>query len=103
MYPTKVNFTIKGEQEFKTLLGGIVSTIVRCVVFMIGLILTVTIFQRGKITASINTIFRDLTNNSEKHYFTKDNTYFALKMRGPDSDKLLDQTYFQFLRVLDSI
>ena len=32
----------------------------------------------------------------KKHYFAKDKVYFALKMRGPDSDKLLDPTYFKF-------
>ena len=41
-------------------------------------------------------IFRDLTNNSEKHYFAKNNAYFALKMIGPDADKMLDPTYFKF-------
>ena len=96
MYPTQVNFTIKGASEFKTLLGGIVSTVIRWVVLAIGLILTVSIFQRSKVDVSINTVFKDLTYDSEKHYFAKDKVFFALKMRGPNSDKLLDPTYFKF-------
>ena len=37
-----------------------------------------------------------MTYNSEKHYFTNDKVYFALKLKGPNSDKLLDPTYFNF-------
>ena len=96
MYPTQVNFTIKGDTEFKTLLGGVVSAVVRCFVFIAALILSVSIFQRSKVNVSINTVFKDLTYDSEKHYFAKDKVFFALKMRGPDSDKLLDPTYFKF-------
>ena len=72
------------------------SVVVRWTVLVIGLILTVSIFQRSKITASINSVFKDLTYNSEKHYFTNDKVYFALKLKGPNSDKLLDPTYFNF-------
>ena len=37
-----------------------------------------------------------MTYNYEKHYFAKDKVHFALKMIGPDSEKLLDSSYFKF-------
>ena len=78
------------------MLGGIVSMIIRATVFAIALMLTITIFQRGKITTSINKVFRDLTNDPTKHYFARDNVYFAFRLNGPYPEKLLDPTYFKF-------
>ena len=63
--------------------------------------LTITIFQRGNVLTGINSIFKDLTNDETKHYFAKDNVYFAFKLIGPTPEKLLDSTYFdlKFLQV----
>ena len=58
--------------------------------------LTITIFQRGKITTSINKVFKDVTNDPTKHYFARDNIYFAFRLNGPNPEKLLDPTYFKF-------
>ena len=65
--------------------------------------LTVTVFQRGKPTTSINTIYRELTNDETKHYFAKDTVYFALKLIGPNPEKLIDPTYFTFQIVQNHI
>ena len=96
LYPTRIGFTYHGDQDFKTLLGGIVSNFIRLGVLVVAIILTVTVVQRGKITTGINTIFKDLTNDDTKHYFAKDNVYFAFKLNGPNPEKLLDPTYFKF-------
>ena len=58
--------------------------------------LTISIFQRSKVTTSINTIYKDLSSDSEKHYFAKNSAFFALNLNGANSDKLLDPTYFKF-------
>ena len=55
-----------------------------------------SIIRRDKVTTSISKTFRDLTNDQTKHYFAKDNVYFALKLTGPTPEKLLDPTYFTF-------
>ena len=96
LYPTRIGFTYNGKSEVKSLFGGIVSTIIRAIVFLIALMLTITIFQRGNITTSINTIFKDLTNDSVKHYIARDGIYFAFRLNGPYPEKLLDPTYFKF-------
>ena len=101
MYSKRISLTYNGDDEFKSLFGGVVSTVIRLIVFVISIMLLVTIFQRGKTTQSINKIFRDITNDETKHYFAKDNVYFAFKLNGPNPEKMLDSTYFnlEFLQV----
>ena len=92
----QLSLTYKGKDKFKTLGGGIISIIVKLITFAVALTLTVTVFQRGKSATSINTIYKDLTNDQTKHYFMKDTIYFGLKLIGPNPEKLLDPTYFTF-------
>ena len=101
MYPTRIGLTYQGDQSFKTLIGGIVSNFIRLGILIIALLLTITIFQRGNVSTGINNIFKDLTNDETKHYFAKNNVYFALKLYGPHPEKLLDPSYFnlEFLQV----
>ena len=58
--------------------------------------LSITVFQRSNSTFSVNTIFKDITNNNEKHYFAQKDVYFAFKLRGPNPEILFDKTYFTF-------
>ena len=58
---------------------------------------TVTIFQRGNTSSSLNTIMKDITGDSQKHYFANNTeVYFAIRLTGPTPEKLLDTSYFKF-------
>ena len=94
IYQKTITFTYNGRPSYQSFVGGSLSVLVQIVVFIIMVLSTVTIFQRGKTSTSINTIAKDLTNDPESHYFTQKNqVYFAIKLIGPNPEKLLDKTY----------
>ena len=60
------------------------------------IIVLITIFQRSNSSLNVSTIQKDLTNDNEKHYFAKNDVYFAIGLRGPNPEIILDPTYFTF-------
>ena len=96
LYSTQINFTYNGEDSFKTLFGGVTSNIINLIILIIAILLSITILQRANTSTSTNKSFKDLTNDPTKHYFAKDNVFFAFALHGPFPDKILDPTYFSF-------
>ena len=41
------------------------------ILFILNILLTISIFQRGNTSTSVNKIIKDITNDQEKHYFAK--------------------------------
>ena len=88
--------TYKGNDGYKSLAGGFVSTLIYIIsLIMIGVLMKVVI-TKGNLSTSINQVVKDLTNNSESHYFSKNDISFAIKLIGPTPEKLLDSSYFYF-------
>ena len=94
LYPKTVSFTCDGKEKFHTFFGGIVSIIIRIFIIAIAISLIITIVQRNNSTFSVTTFQKDLTNDSEKHYFAKNDIFFNFKLFGPNPEILLDSTYF---------
>ena len=94
IYQKTITFTYNGRSSYQSFIGGSLSVLVQIAVTIIMVLSTITIFQRGKTSTSINTIAKDLTNDPENHYFTQNNqVYFGIKLIGPHPEKLLDKTY----------
>ena len=70
-YSKSVNFSFNGHDSFETLLGGLVSVIIKLGVLVIAILLTISIFQRDNTSTSVYKFFKDITNDQEKHYFAK--------------------------------
>ena len=70
--------------------------IIKVSIFVISVSLLITIFQRSNFSFYVSTIQKDLTNDNEKHYFAKNDVYFAIELRGPNPEIILDPTYFTF-------
>ena len=95
-FPAKVNLTYKGKDSFRSFSGGFVSVLIYAITLsMIGVLMRVVILKE-KSNFSVNQIQKDITNNNEKHYFAKDNISFAIKLLGPNPEKLIDKSYFKF-------
>ena len=95
MYPNSVAITYKGKQKFTTLFGGIVSIVISLSLFVVAIVLCIKIFQRANTTISMNNQFKDNTDDTRKHYFSKNKeVYFAIGLIGPNPEILLDKTYF---------
>ena len=70
-YSKTVNFSFNGKDSFSTFPGGITTVIIKVGVLVIAILLTMSIFQRGNTTTSVNKVIKDITNDDEKHYFAK--------------------------------
>ena len=62
---------------------------------MIGVLMRVVILK-DKSSLNVNQVQKDITYDEEKHYFAKDNISFAFKLFGPNPEKLIDKSYFNF-------
>ena len=94
LYPKVVNFSCDDKGKFKTLFGGIVSVMLRIMIFTIAVSLIVEIFSKSNSKFSLTTIQKDLTNDEEKHYFAQNDIFIGLNLIGPNSEILLDPSYF---------
>ena len=45
---------------------------------------------------NVTSIQKDLTNDNEKHYFAKNDVYFAFRLTGPNPELLFDPSYITF-------
>ena len=70
-YSKTVSFSFNGNDSFSTILGGITTVIIKAGVLLVAIFLTMSIFQRGQTTTSVNKVIKDITNDDEKHYFAK--------------------------------
>ena len=70
-YSKTMSFYINGKESISTFSGGIASILVKTGVLIVAILLSITVFQRGNTTKSINRVVKDITNDSEKHYFAK--------------------------------
>ena len=96
MFPLIVNFTCDGKNHFRTFFGGFVSIIIKMLVLAIAILLTITIISKGNSSFNVTTIQQDMTNDNEKYYFTQKDIFIGITLVGPNSDLLLDPSYFNF-------
>ena len=68
LYYKKVTLRYKGKESFKSLYGGIVSTIIILFLFIDFIILTSVIFTYGDSTHFLKTIIKDLVDDKTLHY-----------------------------------
>ena len=93
-------FTYKGEDQFKTFLGGFVSIIISMVLLVYYINLLIIMFNRGSSDTSVNNIIKDLSidqdqldlgnsnfqfairiANSTTGYFTQNDSYFSMSLK----------------------
>jgi hypothetical protein len=94
-FPQSVQISFNGDTQFTTILGGLVSIIIKIVTFLYFILLISNIFKRGNSSKSFNKIVKDITYDSTKHYIGKGTFAFAFKLIGPTPDILFDPTYFE--------
>ena len=70
-YSKTMSFYIDGKDSMTTFSGGIASMLVKTGVLIVAILLSITIFERGKTQTSINRVIKDITNDNNKHYFAK--------------------------------
>lgn len=68
-------------------------------IFIIGIILTTTIFNHTNSNKSINIEVKDLSQDHTKRYIGKSTFAFGVKYLASNPDIILDPTYFDFQMV----
>ena len=98
LYGKKISMTYWGEDSFKTTYGGIISLLIKLIVFAYACILISVIFKRGDTKKTLNTTIKDLTNDKTKHYVGKGSFAFAISYKefSSNTNFLMDSTYFVF-------
>lgn len=97
MFPSKVELTYKGNTNFTTLFGGLVSLIIKIIVILYAVYLMFVIFRRTNSSKSVNRLVRDRTYDTTKHYLGRNNFSFAVKLAGIKPDLVFDKTYFDLV------
>ena len=97
LFPRTISFTYEGKSSFKTLFGGFVSILIELAILSIIVMLTITIIKRESASFNSYKVIKDISTDLTQHYFAKNkDIYFAIRLSGPNPEKLLDSSYFSF-------
>ena len=99
IYERKVTFMHNGKDGFKTIWGGLVSTMIIIVLFLVFLGLFIQLVTFKNSTYNVRTIIKDLLDDTTKHYIAENDFAVALAyvntLSGDIGSNLLtDPTYF---------
>ena len=70
-YSKTVWMSFNGNDSYQTFYGGATTLLIKIGVLIISVLLTISIFQKGNTTTSVNRVIQDITNDPTKHYFAK--------------------------------
>ena len=94
IYVETVNLTFKGEGEFKSTYGGIVTLWIKAVTSLYVLFLFSELVTYNRSNNTTTQLVEDLTHSPSIHYPGQNGFAFAFNMMGPNPERLLDPTYF---------
>ena len=77
LYSSKINLTYRGKESFKTLYGGIISSIILFIIIGFGLQLLLIMFTRGETSKSISTSIHNIHTNPVDYDVNKDTFGFS--------------------------
>ncbi|CAI2385440.1 unnamed protein product [Moneuplotes crassus] len=100
MYPKVITFTYKGEDEFKTLFGGIISVIIKVILVLYTYMMVRIMLGRKDTSKSVNTVVHDILNDNDPISLKGTNFSFAFKVES-DTDSSFypidEPNYFSIL------
>ena len=74
-----------------------VSILIELTILSIIVMQTIAIIKRESTTFISHKVIKDISKDITPHYFAKNkDIYFALRLTGPNPEKLLDSSYFSF-------
>ncbi|CAI2382333.1 unnamed protein product [Moneuplotes crassus] len=80
MYPKTISFTFNGEEEFKTLIGGTVSLVIKVVIIMYSYLMLRIMIDRKDTQKSVNTIVTDILNDNNPVFINVSDFQFAVQI-----------------------
>ena len=95
MFPQTMNFTIKGESDFRTFHGGVFSTLIKLFMLLYLVTLVIRLVSNTETNKSVNTIVNNTGNDETKHYIGNSTFGVALQLKGEHPEYLYDPSYFR--------
>jgi mRNA-degrading endonuclease RelE of RelBE toxin-antitoxin system len=96
MYGKDIVLTYKGDDKYRTHIGGFASIMVGVVILVYIVFLFQVMFTKGDTNYSKTSLYNDLVNNEEILHPAKDKFDFAFSFTASGVDYLSDPTYFSF-------
>ena len=93
MYGKRIAFTYKGQEEYKTLLGGIITIIVTIVMILYAQIMFRVLIGRTDTNKSTNGLIRNLVSDSESLDLSTTDFSIAFTLDNDTLDIIADQSY----------
>ena len=93
LYGKPVTLTYKGNEKFKTFLGGFISFWILILVFSYMIILLRVITKKSGTSQSKNSLKRTLNYDTEVHHIYRHGFDFSFILESDDTDYLLDPSY----------
>ncbi|CAI2384568.1 unnamed protein product [Moneuplotes crassus] len=95
MYPKTIPFTFKGQEEFKTLFGGIISLIIKIVILLYTYQMISIMITNKNSSKNVNTTVQNILNDTESINLTDTKFQFAVRatINGMDFDLFNEPSY----------
>ncbi|CAI2384546.1 unnamed protein product [Moneuplotes crassus] len=95
MYPKTITFTFKGQEEFKTLFGGIISLIIKIVILLYTYQMISIMITNKNSSKNVNTTVQNILNDTDPINLTDTKFQFAIRatIDGIDFDVFNEPSY----------
>ena len=95
IFEKSISLTYKGNHSFKTLFGGIVSTIILILMILYGIMLFIQMVNRDNTNKSKNSIVIDPEEKAQYYHIGTNNLSFAIYLsQASDKTPFIDESYF---------
>lgn len=94
LFPQTVSLTYRGESKFKTIYGGLVSSVILIIIISYSVRLFKIMFDKTQTTQTLNTEIRDLQSETIDYQIGRDSLAFNFSPIGKRVGKFYDPTYF---------
>ena len=95
-FPNQITLSYKGDSDFKTLLGGLVSLVIKLILLTYGISLFIILIRRKGTIQTKNSVVTDLTKNEEAYLLDPSKFGFAFTFFGENGTFFHDESYFKF-------
>ena len=99
LYSRKISLTYKGKNQMSTLIGGMISMVIKIIIFTFFISHLITVFRYGETRTATKQILKNYINDQTQFKLMQGNfdigvAYVSLKNGSVDENLLRDPTYF---------
>ncbi|CAI2386634.1 unnamed protein product [Moneuplotes crassus] len=88
MYPHTVSFTFKGQEEFKTMMGGFISFVIKVVILYYTYVMVRLMLERKNTQKNVNSVVKDILNDQTAFHMNGTDFSFGFQLLVGDEEGL---------------